>query len=337
MRLVIYPPVEPERLAAIRSTAEACPGNWEVVNAADVDEARGALETAEAFFGKLTPELLAAARRLGWVQSPTASLEHYLFPELIAHPCQLTNMRGLFSDVIAEHVFGMLLALVRQLPTYARQQPAGRWEPLGGESSRPGWAAGPGVVSAIDRAHGQLAGGTLGIVGLGEIGRAVAVRGRAFDLRVVAVDPRCDAVPEAVAECRPPDQLRWLLAASEFVVIAAPHTPRTVGLFGAATLARMKPAAYLVNVGRGAIVDTAALTAALQAGRLAGAALDVVDPEPLPPEHPLWRMPNVLITPHMAGYSPLIAGRHLELLLDNLRRFAHGQPLRNVVSKENWY
>lgn len=333
MKLVIFPAVEPARLAAIVEAA----GPMRVVNAPDAAAARAEMPEADAFFGKLTPDLLAAAGRLRWVQSPTASLEHYLFPALVEHPCVLTNMRGIFSDVIAEQVFGYLLAFVRRLHVYLREQAAARWAPLGGEAARQAFAEGPGVESAIDRAHGRLAGQTLGIVGLGGIGREVARRAVAFEMRVVAVDPAPADVPAGVEWVRPLAGLDGLLAESDFVVIAAPHTPETERLFDAARLARMRPTAFLVNVGRGAIVDLAALVEALDAGRLAGAALDVFETEPLPAEHPLWRQPNVILTPHVAGFAPVVPERHRALLLDNVRRFASGLPLRNVVDKRRWY
>jgi phosphoglycerate dehydrogenase-like enzyme len=332
MKLVIHPPVEPERLARIRAAAD----RMEVVNAADEAEAGHAIADADAFFGKLTPRLLAAARRLRWVQTPTASLEHYLFPELVAHPCVLTNMRGLFSDVIADQVFGYLLCFARNLHVYIRNQLRARWEPVGGEAERASFAAGPGTVGAIDRTHHGLAGATLGVVGLGGIGTEVARRGLAFGMRVLAVDPVRDRPPDGVALGRP-DRLPNLLAESDYVVIAAPHTPETEKLLRRPQFQQMKRSAYLVNVGRGAIVDLADLTAALRAGEIAGAGLDVFETEPLPADHPLWQMPNVILTPHVAGFAPCIAGRHLEVLLDNLRRFQAGEPLRNVADKARWY
>jgi phosphoglycerate dehydrogenase-like enzyme len=133
------------------------------------------------------------------------------------------------------------------------------------------------------------------------------------------------------------DQLDELLGWSDFAVIAAPQTPETTGLFDARLLSRLRPSSYLINVGRGAIVVLADLVDALRAGRIAGAALDVFEVEPLPPEHPLWGFPNVILTPHTAGYSPVIAGRHLATLVDNVRRFAREEPLRNVVDKTLWF
>jgi phosphoglycerate dehydrogenase-like enzyme len=331
--LVVHPAVEPERLDRLVEAARP----MVVINAADEAAAVDAIREAEAFFGKLTAPLLAAARRLRWVQAPTASLEHYLFPELVAHPCVLTNMRGLYSDVIADHVLGYILCFARHLHRYIRNQLAARWEPVGGEEARSTFAAGPGVTSPMDRAHVHLADATLGVVGLGHIGAEIARRGLAFGMRVVAVDPVQTAVPAGVAALWRPERLPDLLAASDFVVIAAPHTPETVKLFRRRELQQMKRTAYLINIGRGVIVDLADLTAALRAREIAGAGLDVFETEPLPADHPLWAMPNVIITPHVAGASPRIAERHLAVVLDNVRRFVRGEPLANVVDKRRWH
>jgi phosphoglycerate dehydrogenase-like enzyme len=334
MKFVLHPPVEPERLERI--TAAAAP--MTVVNAAKEDQALAHMPDADAFFGKMTPRLLAAAGRLRWVQSPTASLEHYLFPELTAHPCTLTNMRGLFSDVIADQVMGYVICFARNLHRYILQQARGRWAPIGGEAERVPFATGPGVVNAIDRAHLHLADATLGVVGLGSIGSEVARRALAFGMRVVAADPVQTQAPEGVAFLWTAERLPDLLAESDFVVIAAPHTPETEKLFRREQFRRMKPTAYLINIGRGAIVDLTDLAASLEAGEIAGAALDVFETEPLPADHPLWRMgERVILTPHVAGYSPRIAGRHLAVLLDNVGRFVRGEPLRNVVDKTRWF
>ena len=333
MKLVAFPPLDDARLTRIRQAAAP----MEVISAVDERHALAEIRDADAFFGKLTPPLLAAAQKLRWVQAATASLEHYIFPELVAHRCKLTNMRGLYSDVVAEHAFGMLIALCRNFPRYVRQQQHGLWAPVGGEEARGDFISGPGTVTAIDRAHRHLAGSTLGIVGLGEIGREIARKAVAFDLRVVAVDPRADQKVPGVVTTWPPDQLDELLTASDFVIIAAPHTPQTAGLFRRAQFERMKPTAYLINVGRGAIVNLNDLAAALAAGQIAGAGLDVFETEPLPADHPLWRMENVILTPHIAGYGTQIADRHLQVVLDNVARFVRGETLRNVVDKARWY
>ncbi len=333
MKLVIHPPVEAERLGKIVAAA----GSMAVVNAADEQQAVAEMPDADAFFGKLTPPMLAAAKRLRWVQSPTASLEHYLFPELIAHSCQLSNMRGLFSDLIADQVLGYILCLARNLHIYIRQQAEGRWAPVGGETTRFSFATGPGIMSGIDRAHMHPSDATVGIVGLGSIGSEIARRALAFRMRVLAVDPVQTEAPEGVEALWPNEKLPRLLAESDFVVIAAPHTPDTEKLFRRPLFQQMKRTAYLINIGRGAIVDLADLTAVLQAREIAGAALDVYETEPLPSDHPLWKMPNVILTPHVAGFSPRLAERHLAVLLDNVGRFARGERPRNLVNKEKWF
>jgi phosphoglycerate dehydrogenase-like enzyme len=329
MKLLIYPAVSAERLAKIRSAAAPIT----VVQAQDENQAVAEVADADALFGSLTPAMLKSARKLRWTQSPTASMEKYLFPELVDSPVIVTNMRGIFSDVIADHVFGFILCFAKNFHIYIRQQMEGVWRVLGREAGElPGYG-GPGEVHPSDRAAITLGDCTLGIIGLGGIGAETARRGLAFSMRVVAVDPRAADAPNGVTLLKNLDDL---LAQSDFVVIAAPHTPETYKLIKRPQLRQMKRTAYLINVGRGVIVDLADLTAALQAGEIAGAGLDVFEIEPLPADHPLWRMPNVIITPHTAAASPRIAERHLETLLDNLRRFVAGEPLRNVVDKKRW-
>jgi phosphoglycerate dehydrogenase-like enzyme len=332
--MVLSPPVEAERLARITAAA----GAMTVVNAAGEAEALAHMPGADAFFGKITPPLLAAAPRLRWVQSPTVSLEHYVFPELVEHPCVLTNMRGLFSDVIADQVMGYIICFARNLHRYILQQMCGHWAPIGGELERVSFATGPGTVNSIDRAHRHLADDTVGIVGLGSIGGEIARRALAFGMRVLAVDPVQTQAPPGVSALWPVERLPELLAQSDYVVIAAPHTPQTARMFRREQFRQMRPTAYLINIGRGATVDLDDLVAALQADEIAGAALDVFETEPLPEDHPLWRMPaRVILTPHVAGYSPRIAARHLEVLLDNVGRFVRNEPLRNTVNKALWF
>lgn len=332
-KLVLFPSVDDARLALIRAAA----GSMHVVNADDDQCAVDEIRDADAFFGKLTPALLAEAEQLRWVQSPTASLEHYLFPALVAHPCVLTNMRGLFFDVIADHVLGFVLCFARNLHRYVRQQSRREWSPVGGESARTSFTVGPGEVSDIDRSHIHLADCTLGVVGLGSIGAEVARRAAAFGMRVIGVDVRTETTCEFVEQVRPPDLLNQLLEQSDFVVIAAPHTPATEKMFQRAQFEQMKTSAYLINVGRGIIVDLQDLTAALRAGEIAGAALDVFEEEPLPTEHPLWEMENVIITPHVAAASVRVPERHTQTLLENIRRFAAEEPLLNIVDKQQWF
>ena len=332
-KLVLFPPVEEPRLTLVREAA----GSMTVVNAMDASEAEREIADADAFFGKITPPLLAAARRLNWVQSPTASLEHYLFPELIEHPCRLSNMRGLFSDVIADHVMGYVTCIARNLHLYLRRQQQRKWEPVGGEAARTTFAAGPAHISEMDRRHMHLADCTLGVVGVGAIGAEVCRRAHAFGMTILGLDPVCRRVEGAVESVWPTERLDDLLIQSDFVVIAAPHTPETERLFRRDRFRRMKRSAWLINIGRGAIVDLTDLTASLQAGEIAGAALDVFETEPLPADHPLWGMENVLITPHVAACSPRIAERHTATLLDNIRRYVRGEDPATLVDKRKWY
>lgn len=335
MKIVIHPAVEPDRLAALQA---ADPGaEW--VNAPDEAAAVAAMPGADALLGKVTPAMLDRADRLRWVQSFTVSLEHYMFPALADHPCTLTNMRGLFGDVIADQVMGYILCFARNLHTYIRQQLEHRYEPAGGESGRVSFAAGPGTVNAMDRATLFLPDAKLGIVGFGAIGSEIARRALGFGLAIRGVDRHPDRAdpPVGVESVTGMDDLGELLGWADFVVIAAPHTPETERLFDTAMIAKMRPTSYLINIGRGAIVVLDDLVEALRAGRIAGAALDVFEVEPLPADHPLWDFPNVILTPHTAGYSTAVAPRHLAVLVDNVRRFAAGEPLRNVVDKALWF
>lgn len=333
MKLVIYPAIDSERIARIVSVAPS----MAVVNCSDEAQACQEIAEADAFFGKLTPAMLRAAHKLRWVQAPTASLEHYLFPELVAHPCVLTNMRGLFSDVIADHVMGFVLCFARNFPIYWRQQQQRRWAPVGDPGAKTDFVTAPGTVTPVDRAHQHLADSTLGVFGVGHIGAEVCRRAAAFGMTVLGVDPVTRTVPGVVTEVWPLEGLPELLARADYLVIAAPHTPDTAGFFDRARLRQMKRSAVLINVGRGVIVKLDDLTQALQAGELRGAALDVCEVEPLPADHPLWSMENVLITPHVAAASPRIAQRHLETFLENLRRFVDGRPLLTPVDKHRWF
>ena len=334
MKLLIHPAIEAPRLERVREAAD----DVVVCNVDSTEDALREIVDADAFFGKMTPELLAAASQLKWVQSPTASLEHYLFPELIEHPCQLSNMRGLFSDVIADHVMGYVLCFARNLHLYMRRQMESRWAPVGNEEmTEQTFVTGPASVSPVDSAHIHLSDATIGVVGVGFIGQEVCRRAAGFGMDVLAVDPICRNVDDIVHEVWLPERLPDLLTASDFVVIAAPHTPATYKLFRTEQFELMKNSAFLINIGRGVIVDLEELTSALENGLIAGAALDVFETEPLPPEHRLWKMENAILTPHIAAASPRIAERHLETLLENVRCFANGRPQATLVDKRQWF
>jgi phosphoglycerate dehydrogenase-like enzyme len=313
MRILIYPAFSAEWNEAIRDAARPA----EVVWASEEAEALRLIPDCEAFVGYITPGLLAAATRLRWIQAPLAGLENYMFPALIDSDVVLSNMRGIYSDVIADHVLGVILGLAHGFHHYARSQAAGIWD-------------------KTERDFVHLAGQTLGILGLGGIGSEVARRGAVLGMRVIAVDLQRTDRPSEVAELWGLEHFEDLLAESDFLVISAPLTPSSDHLFDASAFKLMKSTAYLINIGRGKIVSLAALVDALQEGRIAGAGLDVFEVEPLPADSPLWAMPNVIITPHVAARSPQIEGRRLAVLTDNVRRFVAGDPVRNLVNKREW-
>lgn len=314
IKLLIYPAEDDRLPARIRQTVP----DVSVVVARDAGEALREIADADAIYGRVDKTLLAAAQKLRWIQSPAIGLERTMFPELIAHPSVMTNPRGIFGDDIADHVMAMLTGFARQMPRSLRQQLQHRWDPREYQ-----------VVHLPDA--------TLGIFGLGGIGAAVAKRAAAFEMRVIAVDARRTDRPAEVAELWPPSRLNDLLGQSDFVAICAPETPETRGLFDTAVFKAMKKSAFLINIGRGKIVKLDALVEALRAGQIAGAALDVFEVEPLPADHPLWDMENVVITPHVAGIGPHTVERRHQVLFENLRRFVAGQPLTNVVEKEKWF
>lgn len=311
MRLVIHPALDNDTLQPVVGVSSSLT----VVNALSPQDALAAFADADAFYGTITPDLLSCARRLKWIQAPIAGLEKYLFPALRDSDVVLTNMRGIFSDHIADHAFTYLLMFARGFHHYFRKQLRSNWEP-----NEP-------VL--------HLGDSTLGIIGFGGIGQAVARRGLAHELRVIAVDP----VPKTMdgVEVRTMYKLNDLLAQSDFVISCAPHTPATEKLIAAPQLARMKRTAYLINISRGIIVDLQSLTDALTNGTIAGAGLDVYEIEPLPSDHPLWKLENVILTPHTAGHDPHYEERKIKVLTENLRRFVNGQPLINVVDKAQWF
>jgi phosphoglycerate dehydrogenase-like enzyme len=271
----------------------------------------------------LDDALLAAAPNLRFAQSWSAGVDRYLQVEALRTDDRivLANMQGVHGPAIAEHVFAMLLALTRDLPAYLEAQADARWDR----------AAGSGQTA--------LAGQTMFVVGMGGIGSEIARRAHAFDMRVLATVRRVEDVaqPAYVDELGGADDLDRLLPEADVVAIALPLTDETRGLFDADRLALMKEGARLVNIGRGPIVDSDALLAALQSGRLAGAGLDVTDPEPLPADHPLWRQANVIITPHVASRAEITGERRWALFRENIRRFGAGEPLLNVVDKRLGY
>jgi len=295
--------------------------NVRVVVAENEAAAEQAIGEAEAAFGVMPAPLLAKAGRLRWLQSPQAAPPAgYYHAALIAHPVVVTNMREVFNDHIGAHIMAFVLAFARDFQTYIPQQLRREWKPRRMDS---------GVV--------HLPEATALIVGVGGIGAEAARLAAAFGMRVIATDARRTAPPDGVAELHRPEALDDLLGRADFVILTVPHTPATEGFMNRARFRRMKPSAFFINIGRGKTTRLDDLVAALGAGELAGAGLDVFETEPLPAEHPLWTMPNVLITPHTAGFGPYLDERRFQIVLDNCRAFEAGQPFRNVVDKANWF
>jgi phosphoglycerate dehydrogenase-like enzyme len=274
----------------------------------------------------LHPDVFAAARRLQWIHSPAAGLEFILFPAVIESPVIVTNSRGLSADTIAEHVLSVVFALFRKLPTAVEAQRSREWAQASMTAGTP--------LRTIARSRAL-------IVGLGAIGLAVAQRFASLGAHVDAVRRRPElSRPPGIDRVVATEHLIDLLPAADIVVLSAPETAATRHLIGRRELAAMRPGAVLVNVSRGALVDEAALVAALAAtssARTLAAALDVFEHEPLSPESPLWGLPNVLITPHIAGFRPDHWDAVCALFAENLRRFDSGRALLNVVDKREGY
>jgi phosphoglycerate dehydrogenase-like enzyme len=320
-KFVMLPPQNDTTRGWAGRLAEAVP-EARVVVAEDADAAAREIVDAEAAFGALGKELLSKATKLRWLQAPFAAPPAgYYYPELISHSVGVTNFREIYNDHIGAHILAFVLAFARGLHMYIPQQLRREWK----KSPR----------EAGDVLH--LPETTALIVGLGGIGAEAARLLAAFGVTVLATDARRTAATEGVAELHPAEALDELLPRADFVILTVPHTPATEGFFNRARFRRMKRTAFFINIGRGMTTKLDDLVAALQAGEIAGAALDVYELEPLPTAHPLWTTPNVLLTPHMAGHGPYLDDRRFEIIAENCRAFAAGQPLRNQVDKTSWF
>jgi phosphoglycerate dehydrogenase-like enzyme len=293
----------------------------DVVVAESAEDAARELTRADAAFGTLLPELMKNAQGLTWLQAPAiAPPAGYYYDELVEHPVVVTNFRGIFNDHISAHIMAFVLAFARGFHRYFPRQMRHEWAP-----------------DALDTGVVHLPASTALIVGVGGIGGETAVKCAAFGMRVIGIDARRTDRPEGVAELHTPDYLDDLLPRADFVILTIPHTPETEGLMNAERFNHMKPSAFFINIGRGKTTRLDDLVAALIAGRLAGAGLDVYEEEPLPANHPLWSAPNVLLTPHTAGFGPYLDDRRVEVIIENARRFVRGEALVNVVDKRHWF
>jgi phosphoglycerate dehydrogenase-like enzyme len=313
---IIIPNLNEEDLNTVRAIAP----DVNFVVSASAEETQREIEDADAIFEHgVSPEMIRRAKKLRWIQRGGVGVEGLMFPELVNSDIVLANARGTTGINIAEHVMALILAFSRTINILVKRQMDKVWE------------------SRANLPVIEIAGETLGIIGLGSIGLQVAKRAHTFDMRLLAVDATQTEKPDYVESLWRLDRLHEMLEQADFVSICCPLTPETEGMMSTAEFRAMKSTAFLINIARGKIVDQPALIEALRAGKLAGAGLDVTNPEPLPKESPLWEMDNVIITPHHAGQSPKAPRRVFELFCENLKRFVAGEPLINVVDKTRGY
>jgi phosphoglycerate dehydrogenase-like enzyme/glyoxylase-like metal-dependent hydrolase (beta-lactamase superfamily II) len=316
-RRIVIPNYSPARVAELKVIAPEI----EFIPARTASEAAKVVGEADGILGYCTPEIVRAGKKLRWVQVGSAGVENYLFSEMVNGDITLTNTQRVYGPEIADHVFAMLLGHTRRLRSLLPVQ-----------LNEAAWRR----PSPEDMPQ-ELRGKTMLVVGLGGIGTEVARRGHAFGLRIMAIDPKEMEQPGFVFSLNKPNRLMELLPQADVVVIACPLTNETRGMIGADQFQAMKRTAYFINVARGGIVRQPALVEALEKRLIAGAGLDVTDPEPLPDGHPLWKLPNVIITPHIASQSAEGMDRQWRLLRENVRRFAAGEPLLCVVDKVRGY
>ncbi len=282
-------------------------------------DAAAEIEDADCAFGDVVPELFVRNKKLRWIQCYAAGPRPaFWHAQLVRSDVVVTNFKGIYDDHVSAHAMALLLALGRHLHQYIPQQHKHEWMPL--EPAR------------------YLPESTALIIGVGGIGTETARLAAAFGMTVIGIDPRVRQPPPHVKELHPPVDLPNVLPRADFVILTTPETPETRGMIDATRFKLMKPTAYVINVGRGACIVHQDLLEALREKRIAGAGLDVFQEEPLPPDDPLWNLPNVIITPHIATHdAEYIMERRTRILVENCKRFANGEPLINVVDKKNWF
>lgn len=303
--------------AEVLELQRTAPAGVSVV-AVDAANLRAELATADGIIGSVNAKLLEAAPRLKWVQTHSAGVENMPLAALRARGATLTNAKIVMGPNIADHALALLLNLTRHLNRAQSGKAKQQWDRTG--------------YNLV-----ELSGKTAVVIGAGGIGMQIAQRAKGFGMKVIAVDPKDIPYSPVLDLAVTPDRLDEVLPRADVVFISAPHTPQSERMMGPRQFDLLKKGSYFVAVSRGKIYDTGALVKALDSGRLAGAGLDVTDPEPLPPGHPLWQFENTIITPHMAGQSDLMPVRRLEVFRENIRRFASGAPMLNVVDLEKGY
>ena len=310
----------PEMAGRIRE----CWPEMRVMHVPNYDGLAAELPDTDIFVGfSLRPEQFGQARKLKWLHSTAAGVGQLMYPELRKSGIKVTNASGVHTIPMAEHILGMLVAMVRRFPDCFRYQRKAHWaqQELWDLPVRP------------RELHGQ----TLLLIGFGAVGRAVAMAVRALGMRVWAVTRSGEGDRELAEKIVPVERLHEVLPEADFVILAAPETPETRRMIGAPEFACMKASAYFMNVSRGALLDEPALIAALERRAIAGAALDVASQEPLPPDSPLWKLENAFITPHMSAVSEHLWTRQTDLLITNLERWFSGDELLNRVDLERGY
>jgi phosphoglycerate dehydrogenase-like enzyme len=327
-RIAIFsPPPERTKIASVgfQFTAEEVNGfkaqgkNIEMMVTKSRDEFKALAPEIDVAFGAVPADALAVAKNLRWMQHTEAGMDNVLYPELIKSPVVVTNMARMFAPAISETAISMLLALTRGLNKYFIPQFAQKK-----------YYSEHNLV--------EVDGLTMGFVGMGGLGQATAQRAHyGFNMRILAVDAKPMIKPIFVETLREPEWLMEMVPQCDILVNSVPLTKETKGMFNEKVFGAMKKTAYVLSISRGPNVDQTALAKALKSGAIAGAGLDVTDPEPLPPGNELWECPNTIITAHSAGYSPQRRIRQMSLITENVRRYTNGLPLMNVVDKVRGY
>ena len=319
-KFVFMPPQDDLKQMFAARLADTLP-ELEVASPDTDDEAIEAIRDADAACGWVPPAALKAARKLEWLHNPDAGpFFGYYYDELMAHSLTITNPRGIYFDHISHHILMFVMALSRGLPWYMDAQRRRVWE-----------------KNARKSPYIYLAEATALINGVGGIGHETARICRDLGMEIIGIEPRPEHELPYV-ELHTPDELDAMLPRADFVISTVPHTLETEGTFNAERFKLMKSSAYFINVGRGKVCRIDDLADAIESGEIAGCGLDVFEHEPLPSDHKLWGLPNVLMTPHVSlSGAENIPDRRFQIILDNTRRFLSGQPLNNVVDKSKWY
>ena len=295
----------------------SAPAGVRIVSATQSSQAKELID-ADGLIGSPSQGELRAAKKLKWIQTHSAGVDRLRYPELLNSDITLTNAKIVMGPNIADHALALLLTLTRGMNLALAAKPTGAWN--------------RSEFNLI-----ELSGKHALVIGVGGIGMQIAQRAHGFGMKVTGVDPEDIPYNPLLDSVVKPDQLDEVIAEADVVFVSAPLTEQSRGMVGKKQFDLMKKGSYFVAVSRGGLYDTNALVRALDSRRLAGAGLDVTDPEPLPSDHPLWKFPNTVITPHVAGQSDEMPGRRMEVFKENIRRFAEGRPMLNVVDKKKGY